>query len=187
MIQHMTLKDGTHLNSHREIHKEAVEYLQTTLHIKGVHQIDTWKDLFQTIITDEDNDSLCHSPLIEEVNTTLFDILEDSSPSPDGFGVCFFMHCQDIIKEDLVEAAGDFFNGTPLPKFYSSNFIVIILKEDNPLSFAKFRPISLCTVVYKVFSKIMVSGLNPLLSKIVSKKQGACISACNIHDNITIA
>lgn len=86
---------------------------------------------------------------MEEVKIALFDILDDNNPRPVSFGFCFFMKCWDIIKEDLKESAVYFFDEAPLPKFYSSTFIVIIPNElDYPSSFAEFGPISLSMVIY---------------------------------------
>ncbi|XP_040986544.1 uncharacterized protein LOC121234610 [Juglans microcarpa x Juglans regia] len=93
----------------------------------------------------------------------------------------------DIIKEDVVEAARDFFRGAPLSRFYSSSFIVLIPKVPEPSGFDKFHPISLCSVAYKIFSKIIVNRLNSILDSLVSHEQGAFISRRSIFENITLA
>ncbi|KAK3199206.1 hypothetical protein Dsin_022621 [Dipteronia sinensis] len=97
------------------------------------------------------------------------------------------MSCLDIVKEDKTDAAKDFFQGTPLSRFYSSSFIVLILKVDNPSSFDKFRPISLCSVAYKIFSKIIVFRLTDVVEKLVSHEQGAFILGRSIFEIITLA
>ncbi|XP_022867657.1 uncharacterized protein LOC111387334 [Olea europaea var. sylvestris] len=62
-------------------------------------------------------------------------------------------------EKDMMKAACDFLGGSPLPRFYSSSYIVLIPKVENPQGFDKFQPISLCSVAYKIFSKILVKRM----------------------------
>lgn len=57
----------------------------------------------------------------------------------------------------------------------------------DPASFDKFRPISLCSVAYKIFSKIIVFHLSRVIRKLVSHEQGAFVSGRSIFENITLA
>lgn len=41
----------------------------------------------------------------------------DGAAGPDGFGGIFFVHCWNIIKDDLTSAVQAFFNGSNLPKY----------------------------------------------------------------------
>lgn len=119
--------------------------------------------------------------------TALKPIPSSSSPSPDGIGSSFYVSCLDIFKEDLLEAATDFFSIGYLPKFYTSSYVVLIQNVKDSSIFDKFRPISLCAVVYKIFSKIIANKLTGCLNCIISLEQGAFLPARSIFDNITMA
>ncbi|XP_041015027.1 uncharacterized protein LOC121257846 [Juglans microcarpa x Juglans regia] len=58
---------------------------------------------------------------------------------------------------------------------------------DDPHSFEKFRPISLCSMAYKIFSKIIVSRLTSVFPRLISPEQGAFIPGRSIFENISLA
>lgn len=84
---------------------------------------------------------------------------------PDGFG--FFHHCWLLLKHDLMEVVHEFFLGFSLPMYHTSSFIILTPNVPNSTSFDKFIPISLCLVVYKICSKLLVGRLTLVLSHLI--------------------
>ncbi|KAA3460307.1 reverse transcriptase [Gossypium australe] len=46
--------------------------------------------------------------------------------------------------------------------------IVLIPKVQNPTKLVSFRPISLCTVIYKIVAKTIVNRLQEVIGKLIS-------------------
>ncbi|XP_061367828.1 uncharacterized protein LOC133310843 [Gastrolobium bilobum] len=65
--------------------------------------------------------------------------------------------------------------------------LCLIPKKDNPESMKDFRPISLCSVSYKLVTKIIADRLRELMPKLVSPNQCAFIKGRNSADNILVA
>lgn len=153
----MNLANGSVLANPKEVHLGATDYFKDFLTEQPIVESPNLLSLITISITDDENDKLCREPLEEEVRDALVSIPKNSSSRPDGFGLTFYIARWDIVK-DLVEAAGDFFRGMSLPKFYSSSFIVLVPKVQDPRSFDKFHPISLLSVAYKIFSRFLLRG-----------------------------
>jgi hypothetical protein len=68
----------------------------------------------------------------------------------------------------------------------NSTFLALIPKDSNPSSFRIFRPISLCNISYKIFSKILSNRINPFLPFLISPTQGGFVEKRQIVDNIIL-
>ncbi|XP_042969044.1 uncharacterized protein LOC122301721 [Carya illinoinensis] len=186
-LESMILEDGSVLDSGEAVLEGTIDFFQQQLTTSAVSFEEPGMNLITSIITEDDNRFLYRVPDLMEVKETLWSIPQDSSPGPDGFSASFFHHAWDIIKEDLLMLAIEFFEGKPLTTFFGATNIVLIPKVDDPRGFSQFRPISLCSVVYKILSKVLVNRLEPIMKKIISNEQSAFIKGRSIFDNISIA
>ncbi|XP_008788907.2 uncharacterized protein LOC103706552 [Phoenix dactylifera] len=74
-----------------------------------------------------------------------------------------------------------------MPVDWKATFITLIPKRQNAAEPCHFRPISLCTTLYKVVARIMVGRMKPLLPGIISQEQGAFVAGRNISHNVMLA
>lgn len=86
----MTLEDGRVLESADAVLDGAVEFFKNKLTTMDVSVDEPGMDLLFPIILDEDNISLCRTPVTAEVKEALWSNPQDSSPGPDRFSASFF-------------------------------------------------------------------------------------------------
>lgn len=68
----------------------------------------------------------------------------------------------------------------------SETHIRLIPKIHAPKRVADYRPIALCSVYYKIISKLLSRRLQPVLSSVVSENQSAFVPGRAISDNVLI-
>ncbi|XP_042962740.1 uncharacterized protein LOC122297018 [Carya illinoinensis] len=185
-IHHMLKTDGTSFDSPEEVHEGAVEYFQNLLRKGEEGDLPDLNTLIDKAISEEENLELLKSPSVEEIQQALFSIPTESSPGPDGFGSAFYIRCWDFVKGDVIEAVKDFFPGNQFPRYYTASYVALIPKTQHPASFDKFRPISLCSVIYKVCSKVLVARLVHILPRLISPEQGAFVAKRSILENVSL-
>ena len=126
-------------------------------------------------ITEDDNTELSRIPTPKEIKSTIFNMQDLKAPGPDGYPAIFYKHLWPTIGNDIIKAVTSFFQLGSMANEVNSSLIILIPKITNPSTVNHFRPISLCNVVYKIISKLLVSKLRPHLDKIISPAQSAFI------------
>ena len=85
---------------------------------------------------------------------------------------------------EVCEAVLYFFNFYVVEPIINSTHIVLILKNNNPMSVLDYRPISLCNVMFEIISKVLANMLKEVLLQVISHFQsafllGRLITDCN--------
>nr|XP_027093548.1 uncharacterized protein LOC113713943 [Coffea arabica] len=122
-----------------------------------------------------------------EIRSALFSMNPDKAPGVDGMPPIFFQKFWNIVKKDLVGAVQTFFHTSHLLKSVNHTAISLIPKILIPTSLKHYRPISLCTTVYKIIAKILANRLKQVLHACISKTQSAFVPGRQILDNIMIS
>lgn len=81
----------------------------------------------------------------------------------------------------------DLFQSGHIPQEVNKTVVVLIPKTDHPDSFNMYRPISLCTVMYKTITKIVANRLQNLLPEFIGPHQTSFVPGRHINENIIIA
>ena len=89
--------------------------------------------------------------------------------------------------KDITTSVLSFLNSATLPEHLNHTFITLIPKVKNPELVYQFRPISLCNVLYKIFSKVLANRLKKILPHIITEHQSAFTKDRLISNNILIA
>jgi hypothetical protein len=148
---------------------------------------DNLTSLFHEKVTTQMNDDLCRDFSEEEISDALFQIGPLKAPGTDGFPACFFQRNWDTLKAEVINGVKLFFLTGNMPDGVNDTAIVLIPKVDFPETLKDFRPISLCTVLYKVIAKCLMNRLRPLLGDLISENQSAFVPRRLITDNTLIA
>ncbi|XP_013623801.1 PREDICTED: uncharacterized protein LOC106329670 [Brassica oleracea var. oleracea] len=165
----------------------AIEYFSELFKTSNPRSYDPAFESFPPKVTTSMNRLLTKSVSKEEVKEAIFSIKGDSAPGPDGMTGTFFQKYWDIIGTQITREIQEVFESGIMPKDWNFTYLCLLPKISNPENMSDIRPISLCSVLYKTVSKILVKRVQPFLKSLVSINQSAFVSERNIFDNIIIA
>lgn len=129
---------------------------------------------------------MCKEIALEEVEKTLELFAKEKSPGPDGWTVELFLHFFDMMGDEILQMVEYTREQGHVSGALNATFITLIPKVSDPKTFGDFRPISLCNLVYKIVSKIIVGRLKPVLSKFITPEQFGFLEDHQIHDDVGI-
>ncbi|KAA3463549.1 LINE-1 reverse transcriptase isogeny [Gossypium australe] len=124
---------------------------------------------------------------MKEIKEAVWSYDESKVPGPDGFNLCFFRKCWEIVKHDLFKVMSDFFTFGKLEKSINSSFITLTPTVENPIEISEFRPIFLVSSLYKIVSKVFLRRLREMVGDVASDTQCAFIKGRWIFDGVLIA
>ena len=68
----------------------------------------------------------------------------------------------------------------------NATFLTLIPKSEGVDTPDKFRPISLCNVIYKIITKVIANRLKPILPSLISLEQSGFVEGRQISDGIIL-
>ncbi|KAL1221232.1 hypothetical protein V5N11_022216 [Cardamine amara subsp. amara] len=177
----------------REVFAEAskdnvdVEYFRGLFSSSQPVDMENLFEDFSPRVSDELNVELTKPVSMSEIKAAVFEIKGRSGPGADGFTGNFYQQHWGTVGKDLCTEISLFFQTAFFPSEWNFTNLYLIPKVTNPTRMRELRPISLCSVHYKITSKILCSRLKKILPDIISDTQGAFVSGRLISDNVLIA
>jgi hypothetical protein len=95
----------------------------------------------------------------------------------------FWNICGEEITKEILLAL----NSSTIPEGWNDTMVVLIPKTDDPELIIQFHPISLCNVIYKNISKMLIGRLKEILPEVISPMQSAFVPGRLITDNVLAA
>lgn len=142
---------------------------------------------FQAKVTDRMNESLTREVTNEEVRSAVFAINSTSAPGFRWYDGLIFQKYWDVVGSEVTKEVFGLFKNGEFPVEWNYTQLFLLPKIVRPTKMVDLRPISLCTVMYKIVSKIIVARLQQILPDIMSPNQSAFVFERVISDNIFIA
>ena len=109
------------------------------------------------------------------------------APGPDGMHAIFCQRFWHIVGDDVTKFVSDILHGFSSLASINDTNIALIPKVKEASRAAKYRPITLCNVLYKRVSKAIVIQLKKFFPNIVSENQSAFVPGRLITNNALIA
>jgi hypothetical protein len=138
-------------------------------------------------VTSAMNEKLLDPYSVEDVKKAIFSIGDFKAPGPDGLHAVFYKRFWDMCGEEISMEILQALNSGNIPEGWNDTTVVLIPKVDDLELITRFRPISLCNVIYKIMSKMLASRLKEVLPDIISPMQSAFVPGRLITDNVLVA
>ena len=108
------------------------------------------------------------------------------APGSDGMSPIFFQKYWDIVGPSVVNSVLQTLRTEVMHDGLNETFICLIPKVNCPQKITEFRLISLCNVVYKIVSTVLVNRLKKILPEVISESQSAFVPDRQITDNVLV-
>lgn len=114
-------------------------------------------------ISEVKNGGLVAEVTTEEVKQAVFSMFPEKSPGIDELNPAFFQAYWGIVGADVVKFCREYVCTGELPNGINQTLVCLIPKVKVPKDMADLRPISLCNVLVRILSKVLVQRLKSCL------------------------
>ncbi|CAL9001623.1 unnamed protein product, partial [Prunus brigantina] len=163
------------------------EYFKTLFTTSGENDFSTVLAAVNPKVTREHNERLSQPFTRVELEDVLSKMFPTKYPGLDGMPALFYQRYWHVLGNDVVSFCLNVLNGGASVREINHTLITLIPKVDNPTRVTEYRPISLCSVLYKLISKTLVNRMKGIMQDVISEYQSAFVPSRLITDNIIAA
>ncbi|KAA3487462.1 Retrovirus-related Pol polyprotein LINE-1 [Gossypium australe] len=138
-------------------------------------------------LKDEDFNILNRQVSNEEIKAALFNMAPLKAPRSDGLHALFYQSQWDHVGTSICTWVKEVFDRKRIDSELNNSLIMLIPKTQNLVEFSQFRPISLCSILYKLVMKIIANHFKVVFLRLLALEQVGFAAKRNITDNIIIA
>ncbi|XP_021605634.1 uncharacterized protein LOC110610068 [Manihot esculenta] len=108
------------------------------------------------------------------------------APGPNGLQAVFFQKSWSAVGSQVSAFIIEVLGGREFPDEVNETVLTLIPKIVCPEFISQFRPISLCNVLYKLVTKVLINRLKDVLSSLIGLEQSSFVPGRQIIDNIVV-
>lgn len=182
-------EQGHIINSQKDLTKANSLHFKNVFSDPGLPRLETELKvlpLFPRFFSSNDNLMLGRIITLKEIEGILEDCAKEKNMGPDGWTVEFYLGFWDIVGPNVLTMVLESRRLGRISGALNSTFIALIPKKSKPLSFDDFQPISLCNLIYKTISKLIVEHLKPFLASVIIGKQFGFLPNRQILDAVGV-
>lgn len=131
--------------------------------------------------------SLTAIPSEDEIRLTVMSMPKSKAPGPDGFPAEFLWEAWSVVGNDVLAAVKEFFVGGRMLQKFNATAITLIPKIVGADTLNQFRPISLCSTIYKVIARLLKRKIKLFIDEVVQRNQVGFMEGRLLCENVLLA
>lgn len=182
-IEALENSSGSMCSNEEEIAEILINFYQNLFTSENPRRIDEALESNPRVVTEEMNQMLSGEFTRAKVEEALKQMDPLKAPGLDGMPPIFFQHFWPCVGDEVAGAMLNCLNSGSFPSSINHNSITLIPKTKNPTKVPEYRPIVLCSIIYKIVSKVATNRLKKILPQLISLTRSA-FSLINLSQTI---